>query len=278
MKQKKQAEIKKHNSMCFGGLSTVNIELTSRCNKNCWICGRRKIERDYPEIAINYGDMDFNLVKKIARELPDGIVVQLHNNGEPLVYPRFGEAVKLFSRQIKTINTNGKLIIEKASEIIDNLDTMAISVFENDPEGDKQYELIKKFLRIKGNKKPLIIYRCLGKVDLLRYEKLDGIIATRILHDPLGSFKYQKKTTVPEIGICLDMLHHLAIDRFGKVSICVRFDPLRRGVIGDANTTSLIDIWNSSKRKKWLEYHMSGRRDKIPLCSYCEFWGVPTGY
>lgn len=261
----------------YNGLTVVNVELTSTCNKNCAMCGRRKIERDNPEIAMKYGDMDFELVEKIAKQLPDGIVVQLHNNGESLLYPRFGEAAKLFYRQIRCLDTNGKLIVEKADEIIDNMETLTISVIENDSEVDEQYKLIKEFLEIKGDKKPAMIYRCLGKVDLPHYEKLDGIVATRVLHDPLGSFKYQKNPTVPEIGICLDMLNHLAIDRFGKASICVRFDPLRLGVIGDANTTSLIDIWNSDKRKEWLEYHKEGKRNKVPLCNSCEFWGVPTG-
>jgi hypothetical protein len=27
----------------------------------------------------------------------------------------------------------------------------------------------------------------------------------------------------------------------------------------------------------WMEHHRQGRRDKVPLCSYCHFWGVPTG-
>ena len=80
------------------GLANVNVELTSRCNKNCWMCGRRKVERDYPELALKYGDMDFRLVRKIARQLPPNVVVQLHNNGEALLYPRFGDAVKLFRR------------------------------------------------------------------------------------------------------------------------------------------------------------------------------------
>ena len=74
------------------------------------------------------------------------------------------------------------------------------------------------------------------------------------------------------------MLNNMAIDRFGEVYICVRLDPLRLGVIGDANTTPLVDIWNGPKRKKWLRYHLEGKRDKVPLCSYCDFWGVPTGY
>lgn len=267
-----------HNSNNFNGLTTVNVELTSYCNKNCWMCGRRKMDREYPEIALKYGNMDFELVKKIAKQLPAGIVVQLHNNGESLLYPKFGKAAKLFHRQIRCLDTNGKLIVEKAKEIINNLETLTISIIENDPEAEEQYKLIKKFLQIKGKRKPLMIYRCLGNVDVKRYKKLDGITVTRVLHNPLGSFQYKKNPTIPEIGICLEILNHMAIDRFGKVSICVRFDPLRKGVIGDANKTPLINIWNSAERKKWIEYHKKGQRKKVPLCSYCEFWGIPIGY
>ena len=190
---------------CFNGLTTVNVEITNFCNKNCWMCGRRKIDRDYPELALNYGEMDFSLVEKIADQLPDSIVVQFHNNGEPLMYSRFGDAVKLFHRQIRCMDTNGKLLLEKADEIIGNLDTLAVSIIENDPEVDEQYELIKKFLEIKGERRPNVIIRCLGKVDINRYQKLGCFIATRILHSPMGSFKYSKKQRSPRsvyVWIC----------------------------------------------------------------------------
>ena len=261
----------------FNGLYSVHLELTSRCNKDCWMCGRRKIDREYPEVAMDYGDIDIELVTKIARQLPEGIVVQFHNNGEPLLYPRFGEAVKLFENQVKCTDTNGKLLLKKADEIIDNLDTLTISVIQNDPDADEQYEIVKQFLDVKKERKPLMIFRCLGNVDIGRWEKLGGTIATRILHDPLGSFKYQKTPTIPEIGICLEILNHMAINRFGKVSVCVRFDPEGLGILGDANTEPLVDIWNSPKRIEWKRYHIEGKRQKIPLCSYCHYWGVPTG-
>ncbi len=265
--------------MCngFNGLSTVNIELTSRCNKNCWMCGRRKIEREYPELAMAYGDMEFELVKSIAKQLPQGIVVQFHNNGESLLYPRFGDAIKLFDKQIKCLDTNGKLIVEKTGEIIDSLDTLTISTFENDGEADEQYELLKEFLKIKGDRKPNVIIRCLGDVTLDGYKELKCIIATRVLHSPMGSFSYKKNPTVPEVGICLDALSHMVIRSDGKVSVCVRFDPRGLGIIGDCTKSPLADIWNSTKRKEWLKYHIEGKRHKVPLCSYCEFWGVPTG-
>ncbi|OGV37064.1 MAG: hypothetical protein A2X48_04440 [Lentisphaerae bacterium GWF2_49_21] len=262
----------------LSGLANINIELTSRCNKNCWICGRRKVERDMPELALKYGDMPFELVRKIVRQLPRNVVVQLHNNGEPLLYPEFGKAVALFKNQITNIVTNGKLLLEKADEIIGNLDTMAISVFEKDPEADEQFRIIEKFFEIKRDRKPYTILRLNGDVDEARYQKFGSVFAKRALHAAMGSFSYKKASpTVPEIGICLDFLHHLAINSLGEVSICVRFDPKRLGVIGNVNTQTLDDIWNSDKRLKWLGLHKSGKRKNIPLCSFCEFWGVPTG-
>jgi len=242
------------------------------------MCGRRKIDRDHPEIAMNYGDMDFDLIKEIADQLPSSIVIQLHVNGESMVHPRFGEAVALFNGQIKCMDTNAKLLVEKSGEIIDNLDTLTVSVIENDPEGDEQYEIVKEFLDIKGDRKPLMVYRLLGKVDKAnRWGFFPGIVCTRVLHDPMGSFKYKKRPTIPEIGICLDLLNHMAIDRFGKVSVCVRFDPKRLGVIGDANTTPLTYIWNGEKRQKRIRFHLGGKRSRVPLCRQCEYFGVPMG-
>lgn len=254
--------------------------MSSKCNKQpgCWMCGRRKIDKEYPEIAMDYGDMCFSLVERIARQLPFGIVIQFHANGESMLYPWFGEAIALFNKQIKCIDTNAKLLVKKADEIINNLDTLTVSVIENDPEGDEQYEIVRKFLDIKGDRKPLMVYRLLGGVDRPdRWEDLGGIVCTRILHDPMGSFKYRKAPTVPEIGICLDLLNHMAIDRFGRVSVCVRFDPKRLGVIGDANTTPLAEVWNGENRKKIIQHHLNGERHKALLCSTCRYWGVPTG-
>jgi MoaA/NifB/PqqE/SkfB family radical SAM enzyme len=242
------------------------------------MCGRRRIDREFPDIAMNYGDMDFDLVKKIAQQLPPNIVVQLHNNGEPLLYPRFGEAASLFDQQIKCIDTNGKLLLEKADEIIGILDTMAISVIEKDDEADEQFEIIGEFLELKKDRKPFTLLRINGEVDTGRYEKFGLVMTRRVLHSALGSFNYAKRhPTVPEIGICLDFMHHLAINKNGETSICVRFDPKRLGIIGDANKQPLTEIWNGEQRMAWLDCHRQGRRDRVPLCSYCHFWGVPTG-
>jgi len=259
------------------GLLSINIELTSRCNKACWMCGRRKVEKEMPERAIAYGDMDFELVKEIEKQLPYGIVVQFHKDGEALLYPRFGEAVSLFKGRIRNIVTNGKLLVEKADEIIDNLETISVSIVENDPEADQQLETIKKFLDIKKDRRPMVSLRFVGDIDETKYTSLGLLIVRRQLHSPLGSFAYKKKPpTIPEIGICMDFLSHPTISREGDFSICVRFDPEKLGVIGNVKQSSIYDLWNSDIRKQWLQYHIDGKRHMIPLCAKCEYWGVPT--
>ena len=264
--------------MALHGLANINVELTSRCNKACWMCGRR--ERDRLCQDLEYGDMDYALVEKIAQEVPPGIVVQFHNNGEGLLYSRFGEAVALFKSRgcITNIVTNGKLLVAKAREIIDNLDTISISVFEKDTEAEEQYQLIGEFLRLKGDRKPFTTLRLIGEVDPAPYQKFKALIITRILHSPKGSFQYRKKNfTIPEIGICLCLLNHLAIDWRGNVSVCVRFDPQGELVLGNIGQQSLDELWNGQKRREMKALHVAGRRHGIPFCGKCEFWGVPTG-
>jgi len=263
--------------MNLPGLAVVNIELTSRCNKDCWMCGRRKIDREYPELAFQYGDMSFDILETIARKLPPSLLIQFHSNGEPLLYPYLGSAFYLFKNHIKCLDTNGKLLLEKANSIIGFLDTLTISVIENDPEGDAQYDIVQKFLAIKKDTKPRLIYRLLGQVaNPERWYDLPGIVATRILHNPLGSRDYTKKVTIPEHGICLDLLTHLTIDRWGNCYPCVRLNPKRLQQLGNIKFLSLEEIWGSPQRKQLVDLHVQGRRSEIDLCSTCEYYGCPT--
>lgn len=259
----------------MNGLTTVNVELTSRCNKECFCCGRRKLEKEYPELC-NWGDMPIEMAYNISKQIPSGLVVQFHNNGEPLLYPHVGIALGFFKHTIRCFNTNGKLLLEKADEIIGNLETLTISVIQDDPEGDEQYEIVREFVEFKNNRKPIMAYRMLGNIEQSdRWEKLGGITTSRILHDPMGSFDYEKDTTKPEIGICLDLLNHCAINRHGDVSNCVRFDTQGQGILGNIKDNTLNDIWNGPARVKKINQHLAGKREG--LCATCDYWGIPRG-
>lgn len=265
----------------------IHLELTNKCQKKCWMCGRRKIEKDYPYLANFNKNMDFNLVKKIAQQLPKNTIVHMHNNGEPLLYPKLKQAIKQFKHCITHFDTNAILLLDKKDDIINNLDILTISVIENDPLGIEQFEIVKEFLKIKKDKKPRVVFRLLGEVstpqiytDDLWYplaKKYNCIIATRAIHSPMGSYNYTKKVTIPEYGICQEILTHMSIDVDGDVFPCVRFNPFKLNKIGSVKESSIINIWNSKKRLKLLKLHIKGERNKIELCNKCDYWGIPIG-
>jgi hypothetical protein len=200
-----------------------------------------------------------------------------------------------FKHCVRGLNTNGKLLVEKADEIIGNLDTLTLSIIEADPEADEQLEILKEFLKIKGDRPPMMVYRLLGDIDPRPWRAFaknrGGIVVTRLLHDPLGSYGYEKPVTVPEMGICLDMMHSVAVDRYGHVCHCVRLDAETarrndppRSTIGHIDNATLEEIVTGTDthkakhpRLRYLQLHLEGRRKDVPLCATCEFYGVPTG-
>lgn len=263
--------------MELGGLSTVNVELVNFCNKNCHICKQRQLERNNPIIKANMGEMEFNLVKKISEQLPSGIVVQLHLNGEGLLYSQFGKAAGLFNRQITNLLTNSKLILEKFGEIISHIDTLTISIVQDDPEWEEQYEILKYIATLKGNiKLPNIILRINGKVDFKKYEIFGFPIAKREIHNIDGKFDYIIKPIISEIGICLDMISHLVITKDGKIYPCPNISYNESGLLGNIKDNTLVEIWNGKRRKEWIKYHIQGRRDKVEFCKDCQYFGIPT--
>jgi radical SAM protein with 4Fe4S-binding SPASM domain len=241
------------------------------------MCGRRKLEREHPEIKSTYGDMDLALVKHIAKQVPDGTLVQFHWNGEPTLYPHLGTVLGLFKHCIRQFDTNGKLLVEKANEIIDNLEILTISVIQDDLENYEQAKTVEYFQAMKGDTKPQIVFRLLGNIpNQSWYEKFPNAkVVKRVLHSPDGSFDYEKEVVKPEHGICLDLLEHLAIDRYGNVSPCVRFDPECENIIGNLNEEGLMDIWNGDKRAKLIQEHVEGKRPGF--CSKCDYYGIPRG-
>ena len=268
----------------MNGLSSINVELTSRCNKDCWMCGRRKIEKAGPT---DWGDMPLEMVESIAGQVPPGVFVQLHNNGEPLLYPEFKKALEWFRRCAVGFDTNGKLLVEKERDIIGKVDTLTISVIQDDKEEEYrlQFSQVEQFLKNRGDRAPLVVFRILGKPPdfwtfpyyMLSKLHKRAMVCHRVLHAPDGSRDYAKPVTIPEIGVCLEMLHKLSIDRYGNVSPCVRFDPDGLGFMGTLTISSLKDIWTSQLRRDWLNLHLAGKRDEIPFCARCDYWGIPRG-
>jgi len=261
------------------GLAQINVELSSRCSKSCGFCGRRQWDKAHG--TADYGNMDFELVRILAEEIPRGTTVATHWNGESMMHPFFGECIRLFKDRgcfVYTV-TNGKHLAEKAAQIDGILDVVSVSIIENDKERERseQYENIIKFLNLRVTEKPRIVLRYVGFVDDLRFDELGLPIVRRTLHRPEGSIGYRQEPPIPENHVCREMLYSLAVDWKGNVSPCVRFDPYGEMILGNLHDSSLETLWNSPKRLYYRQMHIDGNRSKLKYCGdKCSYWGVPT--
>jgi len=259
------------------GLNQIFLEFSSICDKThlCQFCAHQK----NPDLRRGY--MSKELLIRLSNEIPRGIIVAAHRNGEPTAYPDLGWALGLFKHHITSIVTHGLNLPAKASEIIDNCTTVTVSIFQNDKDSERQILAIKEFLRLKGDSPPMVQLKIVGDGVSVppQYAEVGVPILHRLLHEPTGNTKYVRRDPPrPEVGVCLDFLGKPSVDWDGKVYICNRFDPKNHGYLGDLTTSSLDELWNSPTRERWLAAHLRGRRDEAsPLCRDCKFFGVPTG-
>ena len=249
----------------------LTIELTSRCNKACSFCGRAKARK---EGLLKEGDMPFETFELIVDQLRPDSIIQFNKDGEPLLYPYLGKVGELTETFTTNIVTNGKLLMVRKDEIMNNFDTVCVSVIEDDGE---QFDTVKNFVESVGFNAPRVYIKFLGDYHNPEYEKLGLKTLRRTIHNPEGDTGYQgSKPPIPELGICLDFLYKPALDWEGRMHICNRYDPDSKGVLGDVHHDTLSWLWHSPLRQEWLEYHQQNRRGLVPLCKSCEFWGIPT--
>lgn len=249
----------------------INIELTSRCNKHCSFCSRW--QNDKPK-----GDISLELLEKIEPQLDDHIVVHLHNNGEPLLYPHLWRVFEIYKNKITQFDTNGILLIDKAEQI-KKANIISVSIVQDDRLAKEQMEIIKEYVKIKPDNQRFLA-RCVGDIDYERMNEIKKLglpIIKRVIHDKSGRNSYTKEVIKPEDYICRDFLNHPAIDYLGNFYICVKYDRYGRGIIGNVNIESIKEIWYGSKRHEYLKHHLNGERELVPFCKDCEYYGYPNG-
>lgn len=266
----------------LSGLSQLNVELTSRCNKQtlCGFCGHQDATV-HPHLR--KGNMHPNLVEIIAEEvapLGKNLVVQFHRDGDALAYPALGVALELFEANTRSLVTHGETLAEKADDVIDNCEAVTISIFRGDPDRELQVESLRSFLLHKGDRFPRVLLKVVGDLsddEFTPYAALGLPVMRRLLHIRAGNSKYANGLPAqPEHGICLDLLHHPSIAWDGRVFLCNRLDTTDAGFIGDVTAESLDAVWNGPVRQAYLQKHLEGKRTEVPPCATCEYYGVPT--
>lgn len=265
--------------MSLSGLSKIFIEWTSKCDKRhlCSMCGHQSSEIN-PNLKI--GEMSLTLMHDIREQLPLGIELAYHKDGDPLAYSHVAQALSLFRGFVSTIVTHGLNLGTKADEIIENCTTVVVSVFRGDPDRELQLQALREFHDKRSNRLPRVVIKIVGDMtdgELSTYCPYADEVIHRLIHIPVGNSKYAHRLpTIPESAICQDLLHVPSIAWDGTVSICNRLDVEKKAVIGTLYESTLDEIWNGELRRQYIKAHIEGRRKSVPPCATCEYYGVPT--
>ena len=130
----------------------VGLELTSKCNLRCGMC-------PLPVLRRPYEDMAWPLVERAAQEIHGaGLRLKwLHEMGEPLLYARLDDAIRLFPEA--SVSTNGLLLtpdigakllaspLERLRICVDSIDPNVYPLLRTGGDFEKLVELTRAFLR-----------------------------------------------------------------------------------------------------------------------------------
>ncbi len=245
------------------------------------------------------GLMDFSLFKKIVDESKGKteLLYMANGVGEPLIHPKIIEMIEYANKNgIHTmIGTNGTLLTRELTKRLFNsgLDIIELSIDAatsstyNKIRGGKNYDQLLKNLktfsevnRSRKSAKPFTILQfIMTKFNAQEAEqfynkfKSEGfdLIAFINCHNWAGSipnFSVNRKKSLGKSRNCRLLWSQVSILWNGDVTPC-NYDFDGKSVIGNVNTSSLEEIWNSPKMIRIRDYHSTGNYMKVECCKYC---------
>lgn len=287
-------------------LDTLYIEFTSHCNLRCRMCpiGMGSDEARRGSLDVELFKKIINYIMK-ARDIHVESIF-LWQGGEILLHPKLkemlyflGEAKKNCGKPIKMcFLTNVALLTKEKAEYIldsDSVDEVYFSIdcgnkkgFEEARKGAIWEDVIKKandFIDLRNEKKKKVATGifCITSLndknlifsgDFLNLVQRIDYFHPREAHnwdgsqDGLDLGKYAASDTKPKRGLCNRIESVMAILSNGLVVPCCQ-DLLGRGVIGDLNKETLLDVYNGGKRKEMIELLKNNMRDRVELCKNC---------
>ncbi len=262
----------------------VGLELTSKCNLRCGMC-------PLPVLRRPYEDMVWPMVEKAEREIHGaGLKLKwLHEMGEPLLYARIDDAIRLFPEA--SLSTNGLVLTEEigAKLLASPLKRIRICVDSVNPEVYPQ-------LRTGGDFDKLIVltgaFLEQAKSHPIRIE-IQKMRSRLTLEETVDDFralfdlkKYRNARVIEKTCEALDVneetdLHGkfygcvqgafftwVVIFADGRVTHCC-YDAHGDQVLGDLKTHSLNEILDSPRFAAMQDDF--ARRDftNLPRCAEC---------
>lgn len=280
------------------------LDPSSVCNLKCEFCpcGRAHEDQWSDVKRESVGMMPLDLYKKIiddCKAFPQKLkVLRLYKEGEPLVNPHLAEMIA-YARDsgcFESIDftTNGTLLNPKINRklVAAGLSRINISVEALSAQGyeelcgvkldfDKFVENIRDLYEHKGDCHIFIktMTENLTNETQQQFYDIFGDICDEIAIEHIANcwpgFENTKLETnvyhggeVKERVVCPRIFYILTINANGTASHCI-VDWNYTGIIGDAKTQSLMEIWNSKEYQNIRLMHLHEQRRKVPLCEKC---------
>ena len=262
----------------------LDIELTNLCNMQCVMCptGNNSVKR-------GRGFMDMPLLEKILDEASDyQTPIRYIRWGEPMLHPEFANAVieTKVRNLICHINTNGKLLDDSWIEFIVSvgMDSIKFSFQGVNKRAYEDFRNSREFHKLLNKIKRLHAYReSLGA--LFPFIQIGTTVTTepQYLIDQfinqvdsftdavyVGSTRDLQQKTPSSVKYCEcpEVFDKLSINFDGSVSACCG-DYDNYTIIGDANTSSLLDIWNGEPLARFRKMLLEYRHNENHLCARC---------
>ena len=265
--------------------SLLVLEVTNRCNANCFHCVHKNIKKFY--------DMDFDLYKRIIDETKDfAKTVDPNMYGESLLYPLLVEAIEyahdkgkrtiLFTNASLLNENTAKCILKAGINIIrfsvDGCDKDSYETMRQGLSWNNVLSNVKSFMRLKkeGNYRVSVIVKVVEtKINRDRIREIVSFWEKRVDHVSVSKQFYvptpdevEANPFVTGKGFkCNKMLEHLTVKANGDLVICCH-DYLGTYVMADLNEVDALMGFNGKKFDELRKSMLTG--EKIPLmCSYC---------
>lgn len=262
----------------------VGLELTSRCNLRCGMC-------PLPVLRRPYEDMEWPLVEKAEREIHGlGLKLKwLHEMGEPLLYSRIDDAIRLFPEA--SLSTNGlvltpeigaKLLATPLKRIricVDSIDPKVYPQLRTGGDFEKLVELTRKFLaQAKGAPLRIELQKMRSRLtldetvdDFKKLFDLRQFKNARVIEKTCEALDVNEETDLHgKFYGCVQgaFFTWVVIFADGRVTHCC-YDAHGDQVMGDLKSQSLREIIDGDRMA--LMQDAFNRRDftNLPRCGEC---------
>ncbi len=272
----------------------IQLETTTACNGACPFCQQKDLERGPFR-------MEERLWRKIIDETRElGITYRPFLQNEPLCDNRLEEIVRHIKRDPTAwveLNSNGELMTEERAEdllatgldeIRFSIDAYGVEVYEKTRPGinrDKVYDRVTRFCELADDT------TCVTHVRMIKMEENVGEreeyrrywepLADLVEFVPLYKWPWTDQSEKDVVlKPCPKILGEMFFFTDGRAVLCC-WDIEGRGVIGDINLNTPLEIWNGPIVGNYRELLSRGERDKIWLCSRCDaykhlVWAPPN--